>query len=67
MQSLSSLLLLFGDKKIAFKKSLDLYFHPSIIEFRIKEKIHTKALVDVSRGAGERVFLFSSDRLGEDK
>ena len=64
MQSLSALLLLFGDKKISFKSSLDLYFHPSIIEFRIVEKLHTKAVVDMSRGAGGRVFLFSWERLG---
>ena len=43
--------------KIAFKSSLDLYFHPSIIEFRVGEKIHTNAVVDVSRGAGGRIFL----------
>ena len=48
---------------LAFKRSLDLYFYPSIIEFRIEEKIHTKAVVNVSRGAGERVFLFSWERL----
>ena len=53
----------FGDKKIAFKISLDLYFHPSIIEFRIQEKIHTKAVVDVSRDAIGRIFLFSWERL----
>ena len=50
MQSLSALLLVFGDKKIGFKSSLDLYFHPFIIEFRIEEIIHTKTVVDVSRG-----------------
>ena len=52
----------FGDKKIAFKSSLDLYFHSFITKF--EEKIHTKAVVDVSRGAEERVFLFSLERLG---
>ena len=49
----------FGDQKgIVFKTSLDLCFHPLIIEFfsyyelrfKTKEKIHTKAVVDVSRG-----------------
>ena len=64
MQSLSALLLFFGDKKISFKSSLDLYFHPSIIVFRIEAKLHTKAVVDVSRGAGGRAFLFSWERLG---
>ena len=44
-------------QKIALKSSLDLYFHPSVIEFRMEEKIHTKAVVDASRGAGERIFL----------
>ena len=44
--------------KIAFKSSLDLYYHPSIIEFRMGEKIHTKAVADVSRGAGGRIFLW---------
>ena len=39
-------------RQIPRKSSLDLYFHPSIIEFKIEEKIHTKAVVDVSRGAG---------------
>ena len=63
MQSLSALLF-FGDKKTAFKSSLDLYFHPFIIEFRIERKIHTKAVVDVSRGTGGRVFLFFLERLG---
>ena len=64
MQSLSALLLFFGDKKVSFKSSLDLYFHPSIIEFRIEEKIHTKAVVNVSRGAKRRVFLSSWETLG---
>ena len=41
--------------KIAFKSSLALYFRPSIIEFRIGEKTHTKTIVDVSKGAGGRV------------
>ena len=44
-------------QKVAFKSSLELYFHPSIIEFRIEEKIHTKAVVDVSRGTEGRIFL----------
>ena len=44
-------------KKIVFKNSVDLYFYSSIIEFRMGEKIHTKAVIDVSRGAGERIFL----------
>ena len=47
---------LFDTKKIAFKSSLDLYFHPSISEFRMEEKIHTKALVNVSRSTGGRIF-----------
>ena len=64
MQSLSPLLLFFGDKKIAFKSSVDLYFHPFIIEFRIVEKIHNKTVVDVSRGTGGRVFLFFLQKLG---
>ena len=54
----------FGDKKK--QNSLDLYFHPFIIElfwlallqFRIEEKIHTMA-VAVSRDAGGSVFPFS--------
>ena len=58
------LVFFFGDKKIAFKSSLDLHFHPSISEFRFEEKIHTKAVVDMSRGAGGSVFLFSWKRLG---
>ena len=49
---------------MAFKSSLDLHFHPSIIEFK-EEKIHTKAVADVSRDIGVRVFLFSWDRMGE--
>ena len=36
-------------QKVAFKSSLYQYFHYSIIEFRIEEKIHTKTVVDVSR------------------
>ena len=64
MQSLSPLLLFFDDKKIAFKSSVDLYFHPFIIEFRIVEKIHNKTVVDVSRGTGGRVFLFFLQKLG---
>ena len=54
---MSAFLGFFGDKKIAFKSSVDLYFHPSITEFRMGEKIHTKAVVDVSRSAGGRIFL----------
>ena len=64
MQSLSPLLLFFDDKKIAFKSSVDLYFHPFIIEFRIEEKIHNKTVVDVSKGTGGRVFLFFLQKLG---
>ena len=37
MQILSAFFLFFGDKKIAFKSSFDLYFHPFIIEFKIEE------------------------------
>ena len=43
------------------------YFHPSITEFRIEKKIHTKAAADVSRGTGGRVLLFSWERLGGGK
>ena len=47
----------FGHKKITLKSSLDLCFHPSIFEFRMEGKIHTRPVVDVSRGAGGRIFL----------
>ena len=47
----------FWGLRIAFRSSLDLYFNPSIIKFRMGEKIHTKAIGDVSRDAGGRVFL----------
>ena len=51
--------------KKRFKSSLDsLYFHLSIIEFRIEEKIYTKAVVETSRDTGGRVFLFSWEILG---
>ena len=50
--------------QISRKSSLNLYFHLSIIEFRIEKKIHTKAVVDVSGGAGGKIFLFSWERLG---
>ena len=64
MQRLPALLLLFGSKKVALKSSFtDLYFHPFIIEFRIEEKLHTKAVVDVSRGARGRVSRFPLERL----
>ena len=59
MQSLSAFLLFLGDKKIAFKSSLELHFFYALIiniflfQIRIPEKILTKAVVDVSRGAGE--------------
>ena len=46
-----------GGQKLAFKSFLDLHFHHSIIGFRMEEKIHTKAVVDVSRGIGGRIFL----------
>ena len=61
-QESACFLIVFLVTKIAFKSSLDLYFHQSIIEFRIEEKIHTKAVADVSRGAGRRIF--SWERLG---
>ena len=51
-------------QKIAFKISFELYFHPSIIEFKIEEETHTKAFVDMSSGTGDRIFLFSWERLG---
>ena len=50
--------------KIAFKILFGLYFHSSIIEFRIKEKIHSKVVVDVYWGTEGTVFLFSWERLG---
>ena len=43
--------------KITFKSSLELQFHPLIVKFRIEEKIHTKAVVDVLRGTAGRIFL----------
>ena len=48
---------LFWWQKMAFISSLDLYFHPSIIDFRMGEKIRVKIVVSVSRGAGGRIFL----------
>ena len=56
-KKMSAFLGVFWWQKIAFKSSLDLHFHPSIIEFRMGEKIRIKAVVDVSRGAGGRIFL----------
>ena len=47
-------LFFFGDKN-SFQKVL--YLHPSITEFKMGEEIRTKAVVDVSRGAGGRIFL----------
>ena len=52
--------------KIAFKNSLEFYFHPFIIKFfcfaklqlRFEEKIHTKAVVDVSRVVGKELSCF---------
>ena len=57
MWNLSAFLGFFGDKKVAFKSSLDLYIRPSIIEFRIEEKLHSKTAADMSTVAGGRVFL----------
>ena len=57
MWNLSAFLGFFGDKKVAFKSSLDLYIRPSIIEFRIEEKLHSKTAADMSIVAGGRVFL----------
>ena len=62
--------LLFGDKEMAFKNSLDLYLQTLITEFfwftelqfKIERKIHIKAVVDVSRGSGIRVFLWRTWR-----
>ena len=45
------------------KKLLDLYFHPSITEFRIEGKMHAKAVTDVTRGDEGRFFLFSWERI----
>ena len=58
MQSLLAFLLIFGDNKIAFKIALELFFYPSTLEFGVEEKIHTKTVVNVSRGTGGRVFPF---------
>ena len=41
---------------MAFKSSLDLYFSSL--------KTHTKAVIDVARGVGGRISLFSWERLG---
>ena len=57
MQSLSGFFIVFDDTIIPPKRSLDLYFHPSIIE------LHTKGVADVSRDAVGRVFLFSWEML----
>ena len=57
MWNLSAFLGFFGDKKVAFKSSLDLYIRPSIIEFRIEEKLHSKTAADMSTVAGGRVSL----------
>ena len=57
---------LFGGKKTAFKSSLDLYFHPSITEFRIEGKMHAEAVTDVSRGDEGRFLLFSWERMEGD-
>ena len=54
---MSAFLLLLLATKIASKSSLDLHFYPSIIEFRMEEKIHTKPVADLSRGAGGRIFM----------
>ena len=35
----------FGDKKIAFKSSLDLYLHPSINKFKLKERYALRLLL----------------------
>ena len=40
-----------------------MHYHPFVIEFWIEEKIYT--VVDVSGDDGERVFLFSWERVGE--
>ena len=66
------LIVFFVNKKIAFKSSLDLYFHPSISEFRMEEKIHTKVLsgIEVPRGTGRRIVPRGTGRrifLGEIK
>ena len=53
----------FGGKKIAFKKSLDLYFNSSMTEFRIEGKMHAEAVTDVSRGDEGRFLLFSWERM----
>ena len=39
------------------KSSLHLHFHPSFIEFRMDEKIHIEAAVDVPRSTGGGIFL----------
>ena len=57
MWNLSAFLVFFGDKKVAFKSSLDLYFRPSIVEVRIGEELHSRAVADMSTVAGGRVFL----------
>ena len=57
MWNLAAFLFFFGDKKVAFKSSLDLYFRPSIVEFRIEEKLHNKTVADMSTVTGGRVFL----------
>ena len=43
-----------------------MHYHPFVIEFWIEEKIYTKTVVDASGDDGERVFLFSWERVGED-
>ena len=58
MQSLAAFSLFFGDKKKLLKALLTCTFIPSLLnsfdllQFIIEEKIHTKAVVDVSISAG---------------
>ena len=57
------LLFFFDDKKLAFKSSLDLYFHPSIIEFSMAEKIPLRLLLMCLEMLEEG---FSCERLGRE-
>ena len=70
MQILSAFVLFSADKKIAFKSSwhilLSLYYWILLIylaAIQNWEKIYTKTVVGVSKGTGERVFLFFWERL----
>ena len=64
MQSLAAFLFFFGDKGIAFKSFLDLYFHLPLLSSESRKRYPLRLLLLMCLEALEKGFSFFPVRLG---